>query len=148
MIRVGREAGLWPVLVGDHKEYARAVELVSLTLPDDPTNIGPLGAISALAKRFSAFVAVACDMPYISAASLRRLSEHTSPAPILTFGEPFPARYRDAQIDRAIESGTRSFRRLFADREVAALPIEAAELRDWDSPSDLPGDCPPIPPNE
>lgn len=152
LVRIGREAGLEPVLVGEaagYEDLAAGVE----RLEDDPPGVGPLGGLAALLGRagMAPAVAVACDMPRVTALLLRRLVDHPATAPVLAPRrgwdapwEPLLARYDAPRVRPVLHDvlgrGHRSFQRLFAHLEVAELamdPAVAAALADWDTPRDI-----------
>lgn len=149
-VRVMREAGLVPVLVGEASPYRALVQGVE-EIADDPAGIGPLGGLSALVARGGGgrVIAVACDMPWVSVDALRALAEHPSRAPVVAARrareapwEPFFARYdgaRVAPVLRAlIADGQRSFQRLFAALAVEAIDLgDARVVTDWDTPEDV-----------
>lgn len=155
LVRVGRDAGLAPVLVGDATPYAEVAPEVP-RVEDEPFGAGPLAGLNAsllyaVRHGHSKVVAVACDMPRVSGAVLGRLAQHPSTAVVLAARrghdapwEPMLARYEAGPLvpvlDAAIESGSRSFQELFATLEVEALPltpdVEQA-LEDWDTPEDI-----------
>lgn len=154
-LRIAREAGLACVLVGRVDAYralARDVE----ALADEPAGIGPLGGLSALLARAEASslehaLAVACDMPHLSARALRALADDPSDASIVAARrapeapwEPMFARYRIARarpaLAAALAAGERSFQRLFARVDVAPFALAADDadvLLDWDTPDDV-----------
>jgi molybdopterin-guanine dinucleotide biosynthesis protein A len=155
LVRVGREAGLEPVLVGPAEAYRDLVPEVP-RLPDRPPEVGPLGGLSALLAHApdALVVAVACDMPAVTADHLRALLAYPAPEPVVAAQkapgaplEPFFARYDPARVQPAvqagIEAGVRSFQALFERVPVCVLdapsnPAIAAALVDWDTPRDLP----------
>lgn len=155
LVRLGREAGLDPALVGDARPYMKLVPEIS-RIDDDPPNGGPLGGLRAaaqhaLAAGCSHLVAVACDMPYVTVEALRQASEHPSSAAVLAPRrapdapwEPMLARYDAARIadvlDETIIEQARSFQKLFETIEVDPLPLSPAvarALQDWDTPGDI-----------
>jgi molybdopterin-guanine dinucleotide biosynthesis protein A len=129
------------VLVGANDAYAH---LEMTTLPDLGSR-GPIAGLASLighAKEVNAShaIAVACDMPYASAALLRRLID-APPATIVAprvddMWQPFFARYA-VGVRYALESA-RLQDVLDAARatELSITPDEARELRDWDTPAD------------
>jgi molybdopterin-guanine dinucleotide biosynthesis protein A len=152
LARLGREAGLSPVWVGNAESY-RALVPGLPELVDRPAGIGPLGGLSALlsAADTAPVIAVACDMPHVSSALLQRLSSEQPGVSVLAprsasgIWEPLCARYDPTRVlpicDEAIRQGERSFQRLFARLSATDLPLSAeewAELTDWDRPEDLP----------
>jgi molybdenum cofactor guanylyltransferase len=144
-------AGAPVVLVGQRPEYTR---LGLPMLQDAVPAIGPLGGLLALlqeAKQRGAaqVLAVACDLPYVSAPLLvRLLTEHPQAAAVAPKAEgrwqPLCARY-------AVEPALLSIESLLADSEhamfrvletlgAAALELSLAErdeLQDWDTPEDI-----------
>ena len=155
LIRRGRAAGFEPVLVGEATPYTRLAEGV-LRLDDDPPGAGPLAGLRAavhhaLTTHRSRLVAVACDMPFVSAEALAEALHYRSSAIVVAPKrsadapwEPMLARYEPARLAdplaKAISLGQRSFQTLFASVEVEALPLSEAvarALEDWDHPEDL-----------
>lgn len=155
LVRRGRTAGFEPVLVGEATPYARLARGV-LRLQDDPPGAGPLAGLQAAVRHAlkthrSRLVAIACDMPFVSAEALGSARDHPSRAVVVAPKraaqapwEPMLARYDASRLAdplaRAISRGETSFQRLFASIEVEALPLsEAVEraLEDWDRPEDL-----------
>lgn len=153
LVRLGREAGLEPVAVGRADAYRELVpELPELL--DEPAEVGPLGGLCALLREAgdAHVIAVACDMPFVSSALLRRLRREQPAASVLAarseagFWEPLCARYHAKAVlpscQSAIAEGVRSFQRLFARLPVCELSLTAAErteLKDWDRPEDVSG---------
>jgi molybdopterin-guanine dinucleotide biosynthesis protein A len=154
LLRLAREIGLTPVLVGDATPYhALAPEV--LRLADQPVGIGPLGGLSALLAHAEdhSVLAVACDMPFLSAPLLARLATTGGPAAVVAPRsapdaplEPLCALYDATRVRpvlaAALSQGERSFQRLLRRLEVEELslsPEESAQLRDWDTPQDLLG---------
>lgn len=154
-LRVAREAGLEPVLVGRADAY-RGVAPTELALADDPAGVGPLGGLSALLRWAEALgeprvLALACDMPHVTVGVLRALVDEPQRAAIVAARrapdapwEPMLARYEIARVRPAIEAalaaGERSFQRLFARVEVSPFALSADDaraLRDWDTPADV-----------
>jgi molybdopterin-guanine dinucleotide biosynthesis protein A len=143
--------GIPVVLVGAHDGYASlALEM----LADDPPGIGPLGGLVALLMRAGTAraIAVACDMPYVSRALVERLARAPSAAAIIAprrdgRWEPLFARY-DAPLvlpiaRTRIAAGRHALQGLLDEARADELPLapeEMGELRDWDSPSDVPRD--------
>jgi molybdopterin-guanine dinucleotide biosynthesis protein A len=146
--RVLTEVGAEVVLVGTDDAYA------PLGLPgivDEPPGVGPLGGIAGLLRRAGErpTLAVACDLPYVSAALLDRLAR-AAPAPIVApkrdgRWEPLCARYEPAAvlpvIARLLAARRHALQALLDEARAVALPLtaeEALELRDWDVPGDVP----------
>ncbi len=149
LARLGREAGMGVVLVGEASAYgALGLEAIA----DDPAIDGPLGGLSALLARAGdrPAIAVACDMPQVSVGALRALIEAPAGPTILAARrgpdapwEPLFARYDPARalpaLRAAAAEGVRSFQKLFARVGAEALaPSEVVEaaLVDWDTPED------------
>lgn len=124
---------------------------------DDPADIGPLGGLAALLSfcdRRPA-IALACDMPYVSAALVAKLlaapeGDVVAPRDRATGKwSPLCARYNplpclDA-VRRTLAAGDRSFQRCLtrlAVTELTLTPSEHTQLRDWDRPEDVPVDPP------
>ncbi len=140
------------VLVGDASAYEKlGIEAIA----DTPPGIGPLGGLSALLteseRRGSrTALALACDMPFLSAELIRRLCEHAPAAPVLAPRPPGQPWY--ALTARYAVGVLPVFRAMIAEREhklqrlfervpgAAMLPLSEAELRelvDWDTPADV-----------
>lgn len=148
-VRVGREAGLEPMLVGDAAAYEGRVPDVP-RIADDPSGIGPLGGLSAVLSRAKGrdVILIGCDMPSIDVAVLRRLIDHPGRAPVLAARrddrfEPLLSRYRESAetaIVTALAAGVRSFQELLALLDVDELEVDegiARALEDWDAPEDV-----------
>jgi molybdopterin-guanine dinucleotide biosynthesis protein A len=144
-----------------------AVAYVATRLPvlaDDPIGQGPIGGLRAIlleARRSQReAIALAVDLPYVTAGMIRRLCFEHVGAPALAPREagrwqPLFARYRPqpalAAIDVALASGRTSLQSIFeilaagADRSVELVldADETTRLRDWDRPSDMQGNVPP-----
>lgn len=141
LVRVGREAGLDPVLVGRAEPYAEVVTEVP-RIADDPVGVGPIGGLRPLLRERPVAVVVACDMPAVDGALLARLRDAEGVvAPRTDRWEPLCARYEAAlvseAIERALDAGELSLQRLL-DR-VGAAPIDVGPERlvDWDTPADV-----------
>jgi molybdopterin-guanine dinucleotide biosynthesis protein A len=155
LVALGREHGLRVVLVGDATPYATLAEGVP-RIADDPPGAGPLAGLHAALSHAAEnhckrVIAVACDMPFVSAEALSELLDHPSDAAVVAARrasdapwEPMLARY-DAPalvgaLRAALAGGQRSFQQLFASLEVETLPLSPAvdrALRDWDTPEDI-----------
>jgi molybdopterin-guanine dinucleotide biosynthesis protein A len=142
------ELGVPVVLVGEADAYAR---LGLPVLKDEPPGIGPLGGLVALLRHAGSVpaLAFACDMPFVSRALVERLLAAPPDAPIVAprrdaRWEPLCARYDPVRVlplalARATSSH-HSLQSLLDEARAAALPLlphEDAELRDWDSPTDV-----------
>lgn len=155
LLRVGRAAGLDPVLVGDATPYQDLAEGV-ICVEDDPPGAGPLAGLQAALRRASStgrshVIAIACDMPYVTAEALEQVRDHQSEAAVVAPRrgpdapwEPMLARYDVVRLAdvlaNAISGGQRSFQKLFASIEVEALPLTPTverALEDWDTPDDI-----------
>jgi molybdopterin-guanine dinucleotide biosynthesis protein A len=141
------------VLVGDTTAYAA---LGLRTVDDAPHGIGPLGGLLGLllaAEQRGAelALALACDLPRLDAALLRRLLNEADDAGALVVAQqgvrnPLIARYRVATTlpaaRAALDAGKRSLQAVL-DRladGVQALPLTPAEgalVDDWDYPEDV-----------
>ena len=141
------------VLVGNNDAYAR---LEIPVVPDSLPGRGPMAGLLGLAEyaanaQFEFVVALACDMPSVNAALLRRLrSEFTTAdalVPMREHWEPLCARYRTRAIlpclQRLLEQGHGRMTSLLEmlGATCVRFPIDASKaevLEDWDAPSDLP----------
>jgi molybdenum cofactor guanylyltransferase len=147
-LSVLHEAGVARVLlVGRHPAY-RALGLE--TIDDEPSGVGPIGGLAALLRRAgpSRALALACDMPFVSAGLVQRLIAAPE-APVVApwrdgRWEPLCARYDAARVLpsalRRIEARQYALHLLLAEAGAAPLPLEpgdAPELRDWDTPEDM-----------
>jgi molybdopterin-guanine dinucleotide biosynthesis protein A len=144
---LGAEVGLRSVLVGDAHAYAHlGVENVG----DQVAGAGPLAGLCGVLRTRSdtQIIAVACDMPFVTAALLRRLADSESDAPILAPRrdgryEPLFARYDRARVlplaERQLAGGDRSLQKLLRDagaRDFVLSEDEWPLLADWDEPAD------------
>lgn len=144
---LGAEVGSRSVLVGDARAYAHlGVESVG----DEVAGAGPLAGLCGVlrARADAQIIAVACDMPFVTAALLRRLAFAESNAPILAPRrdgryEPLFARYDRARVlplaERQLAGGDRSLQKLLRDagaRDFVLSDDEWPLLADWDEPAD------------
>ena len=137
------------VLVGAHAAYA---PLGLRSLDDTPPNTGPLGGILALLgyavqveARFA--VALACDMPSVSASLIARLLREPPAAVIAPRRdgrwEPLCARYAPSAVplgERRLASGDYSLQRWLDEAGAMELSLtseQAREFEDWDTPEDV-----------
>jgi molybdenum cofactor guanylyltransferase len=155
LVRISNEAsgGEPPVLVGDAGAYR---DLGLLEIADEPAGIGPLGGLLALlgyAKSHgkTRVVALACDLPFVTAPLLERLLEHARKAAAVAprldgRWQPLCARYAPEPVLAAahatLANGERALQRVFQrlGPHASALPLEAQDselLRDWDRPEDI-----------
>lgn len=141
-------AGATCVLVGDHPAYA---SLDLRVIADDPGAEGPLGGLLALlawaeARGSNVAIALACDMPFVDAALVRRLVDAPA-APVVAprhdgIWEPLFARWSVDVLPRVrtfAASGDRKLQRLLdavGARPLALSDDELLRLRDWDRPEE------------
>lgn len=151
LIRIARDVDVEPVLVGAGELGGVGAELPRVF--DREPRVGPLSGLAGLFDYAGerTCVAVACDMPYLSAALITRVLCEAPGAPVLAprdhetgKWQPLTARYTPVQVApvlaAALERGARSFQALFRELSVVELPLssaERAELRDWDTPEDV-----------
>ncbi len=145
-VRVLREAGATPVLVGRSDAYDVDADRVA----DAPDLRGPLAGLVALLELHDGpVVTVACDMPFFTAPLVRRLVEAPPARAIAArpggVWQPFFARWDAASVRadaRAYASaGGRSLFGLLERLGAAELPLSEVEARllvDWDAPADVP----------
>jgi molybdopterin-guanine dinucleotide biosynthesis protein A len=144
-VRVAREAGLEPVLVGS-VEGARAEGVRALA--DAAHSRGPLGGLVALleAAEGAPVVALACDMPRVDAALLGRIASEAPGAAVLAprrngLWEPLCARYDSARVwalaAARLAAGDLALQRLLAAASAVPLVVEnEALLEDVDTLDD------------
>lgn len=143
------EAGITPVLVGRAEAYRAALPTLSV-IDDDPPGCGPLGGLHALLRHAArgVVVALACDLPYLTADALRALRDAPDDAPVVAPRasddapwEPLLARYDVARalpaVEGALAHGRHGLQPLLRALGVRELTLPAACLIDWDSPGDL-----------
>jgi molybdopterin-guanine dinucleotide biosynthesis protein A len=144
--------GTRPVLIGDAPAHA---DLGLRTLADAPSGVGPLGGLRALllhAKEAGAWgaVALACDLPYLSAPLIGRLATESPEAFLLAPREgalwhTLVARYSVLAlpaVDATLAAGERALQRVAGRlgdhaHALSLTPKELDELRDWDTPDDV-----------
>ena len=116
---------------------------------DNPVGIGPMGALrAALAAADGAAVfLIACDMPFVTAEAIRRMTDRFSSAhktlvalseagrmePLFSIYHPEIA----GPLDEAIAAGRYSMRGLLARSSVEKVEIHAESLRNINTPGDL-----------
>jgi molybdopterin-guanine dinucleotide biosynthesis protein A len=142
------ECGVPCVLVGAHPAYAGE----GLTMLADVTaDAGPLAGLAALLERSSGIaLAVACDMPFVSAAHVRMLLDAPPAAAVAVAPkregrwEPFFTRYDAARarpvVRARLQAGARSLHGLLdalGCTELELGPDGGRFLDDWDSPADV-----------
>lgn len=144
LVSVGAEV----VLVGASDAYG-ALGLESVA--DEPRGVGPVGGLAGLLRRAAGAptLALACDLPYVSATLLARLAS-APPAPVVApkrdgRWEPLCARYDPALvlpvIERLLAARRHALQAVLDEAGAVALSLSddvAMELRDWDVPSDVP----------
>jgi molybdopterin-guanine dinucleotide biosynthesis protein A len=141
------------VLVGDASKY---VELGHESVADDPEGVGPIGALISLlshAKRLDRdALALAADLPFVTRELVTRLAHHAAESSAVAprvngIWHPLFARYRSEPSLEAARSvlaaGHRALHRVLGQlgasaAELPLTPDEAALLRDWDTPGDVP----------
>ncbi len=137
-------------LVGSREEY-EALHLP--TLPDAREDSGPLAGIVSLlgeARRenVSRALVIACDLPYLTAALLRRLALEQPHASLLApylddRFQPLFARYGTSLLPhfrKALDERRLGLQPLLGQNNPGILELSAAErraLRDWDTPEDM-----------
>lgn len=142
-LRLSREVGLDPVIVGRSGEYDDLARDVA-RIPDALRDAGPIGGLAALIDpaAIDPVLVVACDMPYITVEDLARLADAPRAevvAPRRGDWEPLFARYAPAvkpKLDAYLQTGRRSLRGLLDRCDVVELQMDPSHLRDWDTPDD------------
>jgi molybdopterin-guanine dinucleotide biosynthesis protein A len=140
------------VLVGQAEAYA---EHGLRALSDEPAGIGPLGGLRALLRHAEALganaaLALACDLPHLGAALVRRLATELPEADFVaprdgTLWHTLVARYGTGAlpaVDETMAAGERALQRVVRRLggravELTVSASERAELRDWDTPADV-----------
>lgn len=142
-VRVAREAGLVPVLIGDATPYSALVpELPRIA---DAAIEGPMGGLRALVELAPRVIVLAVDMPYVDADTLRALANHPTEADVLLARrerwEPLLSRWESVPtreaIDRLAAGGERSLQTLVGSLVVQRFELEDWRLHDWDRPEDV-----------
>lgn len=151
LLCLATELSIEAVFVGEASPYAMRWPAVRC-IADRPAGTGPLGGLAGVlcAAGDAPVLAVACDMPYVSAALLQRLLTQAPSAMVLASRtrdgcwDPLCARYEARlvapRLARALGSGVRSFQRFFETLPMAELELDDAErgqLVDWDAPDDV-----------
>jgi len=137
--------GLSSVLVGNAAAYAHfGMEAIADELP----GAGPLGGLVALlrSRPEDQIVAVACDMPHVTAGLLNRLAFSETDAAVLAPWrdgryEPLFARYDRVRVcplaTQRLAGADRSLQKLLRAAGTQVLPLSEEEwplLADWDEP--------------
>ena len=122
------------------------------SLADDPPGVGPIGGLTALLnegkRRGAPFVlTLACDLPYVNAALLRRLRDFSPAAAAVaarqgTHWQPLCARFDPVAAQPIahdlIRGGARSLQAVLDALSATELPLDSDhDLRDWDEPGDV-----------
>ena len=147
-------------LVGESSAYsASGVQRIA----DEPSGVGPIGGLRAFSRALpplTSGLAIAGDLPFLTAQLIARLASDTPSAAVLAPREldgrwqPLFARYLPERvlpvIDAVLASGETSLQRLFARLGAHAQPLELSTterdlLRDWDRPCDVIAGCPKSP---
>ena len=152
LARILHNAEFDVIVVGSHPGAA-PLSADTVRVADEPSGIGPLGGLRALLRFADArpAIAIACDLPFVTADLVRRLAGDPHDAAVLAPREPEAgkwqplfARYDPVRVvpvlERALADGVRSFQRLFSRLDVAEFALDDAEralLRDWDTPADV-----------
>ena len=152
LLRLGREAGLDVVTVGDDAPYA-ALRLNVPNLVDEPRGVGPIGGLAALLRHAGSGLAIAlsCDLPYFSPRAAELLVSQASRADVIAgrrtpdgVWEPFVARYSPERVLPVVSAnlaqGRHSLQEALAQmtvEELALIGAERSALVDWDSPYDV-----------
>ena len=151
LTRVGRQAGLEPLLVGAGELGAAAAGLPRVF--DVEPRVGPISGLRAALEYAGdvQVIAVGCDMPHVSAPLLARVARESPDAVVLAprdaetgKWQPLCTRYDSPRVRpvlaRAMAAGARSFQAVFRELSVVELAVsemERMELGDWDKPEDI-----------
>lgn len=148
-VRVGREAGLDPCVVGLRLELSRVAEELGVPIVGDAVaSSGPLSGLVGL-LRYAApepVIVVACDMPYVEASVLRELGAALAGHAIVASRragrwEPLLSAIDTARVlpvaEERLARGALSLQGLFDAVGAAAHPLAPEVLRDWDTPDDV-----------
>jgi molybdopterin-guanine dinucleotide biosynthesis protein A len=145
-------AGMRVLLVGNAAAREAYAAEGLLGVDDDRRAEGPLAGLVALLSNATEgkAVALACDMPFVDEAILKRLLEDPSEAPALAAKkgdtwEPFLARYDAKKMLplalQAAHAGKLGLQSLLDEAGAAPFtmsPEEEKALIDWDKPTDIP----------
>lgn len=148
LARLARDAQLTPVFVGRCDAY-RALLPDLAVVDDDPGECGPLGGLRGLLRATEGrVVALSCDLPHLSRASLEALRDAPDDAAVIAPRrgpdapwEPLVARYDVAlalaAADASLAAGERSLQSVLRRVRVREISLPPRELLDWDRPEDL-----------
>lgn len=148
-VRVGREAGLDPCVVGQGLELSRVAEELGVPIVGDAVaSSGPLSGLVGLLRHASPepVIVVACDMPYVEASVLRELGAALAGHAIVASRregrwEPLLSAIDTARVLPVAEArlgrGALSLQGLFDEVGATVCSLDPAVLRDWDTPDDV-----------
>ena len=149
---VAEAAGARVLLIGKAATREPYAEEGLLGIDDDRRAEGPLAGLVALlanATNETKAVALACDMPFVTEALLKRLIDDPSEAPVVAAKrgdtwEPFFARYDPKRALpaalTAAHAGKLGLQSLLDDVGAEAFSMSTEEekaLTDWDTPDDV-----------
>jgi len=147
-IRLAREVGCEPWLVGNHPAYAG---LGIRIIPDLIEGLGPIGGLAALIREAgdrNALV-LGCDMPFVPAELLRTLMTSLGQEAAVVpcrggMREPLCALYVPGRIAepmaRSLRTGRFGLQKLLRTVDVREVHLSLEQerwLRDWDAPDDV-----------
>ena len=143
-VRVARQAGLRPVLLGEASPYRHLAPEVP-RLPDLRASAGPIAGLEALLAATEQGILLGCDMPFVEAEDLHRLATDRRDPPLLAARrgtwEPLFARYDGGRVRPVLAAylaeGRRSLLGLFDRLPAEELAVPPERLDDWDRPSDM-----------
>lgn len=148
-LRLARSLALDVAVVGDASPYRTLVADVPV-LDDERPGSGPLGGLCALLAWSAGrpVIALACDLPHITADDLRALRDHPSDAAVVAARrapeapwEPLLARYDAARVlpvaRERLRRDERSLQGLLVAVGVVDAGIRADACDDWDTPEDV-----------
>lgn len=98
-LEAARDAGLQAIVVAKVDTLLPRLQ-VQVVYDQEPT-YHPLAGVIAALQEFSAVIAVACDMPFVTSPMLRWIAEQRSAALVTrpgNFLQPFPALYRERHL--------------------------------------------------
>jgi molybdenum cofactor guanylyltransferase len=133
-------AGLEPVVVAKRRSELPPLDVEVWHEPDAPSH--PLvGLIAALERADAPVVAVACDMPVVTADALARLAAADGPAAPLVDGrlEPFPARYEPSGLPalRAALDREAPLRAVLDELGPTPIRLDPHTVTSFNTPNDL-----------